>query len=213
MKTKAYIPALRFSILTPLYDPFIRLSTRETVFRKSLLGQADVRPGQEILDFGCGTGTIAIMVKQNNPKALVTGIDVDEKIAAIAKRKIKQYGLGIEIDVYDGKSLPYKPKSFDKVISCLVFHHLERKQREETLTSLHRILKPGGEIHIADFGIQRTLWTRLVTGLLKFIEPIDDNIKGFLPGYLRKVGFSAIQENGYFNTLFGTLSMYSAIRK
>ena len=62
-----YIPALRYDWLTALYDPVIRLTTRERTFKERLIRQADIRNDAEVLDLGCGTGTLAIWVKKLYP--------------------------------------------------------------------------------------------------------------------------------------------------
>jgi ubiquinone/menaquinone biosynthesis C-methylase UbiE len=58
-----YLPALRFSALTRLYDPVVRATTREGRFKEMLVEQAAPTAAQRILDLGCGTGTLAIQVK------------------------------------------------------------------------------------------------------------------------------------------------------
>ncbi len=54
----SYIPALRYHWLTRFYDPLVRITTREKVFKQALVRQARIQDGQRILDLGCGTGTL-----------------------------------------------------------------------------------------------------------------------------------------------------------
>lgn len=205
-----YISALKFDFLTKLYDPLIKIVIPENLFKNTLIEQANILSGHRVLDFGCGTGTLIIIAKNKHPESTIIGIDVDEKIIDIAKKKIARQRLNIEIDKYDGNALPYENESFDKVISSLVFHHLIGEQKGNILKEIYRILKPNGEIHIADFGRPRNRIMKLISYFLQLFEPITDNIKGLIPDYLKAAGFIAVGENKYFNTVFGTLSLYNA---
>ena len=72
-----YVPALRFRWLTPAYDVVVRATTRERTVKRALIAQANLAAGQRVLDLACGTGTLAIWIKQHCPQASVTGIDGD----------------------------------------------------------------------------------------------------------------------------------------
>lgn len=207
---KNYIPALKFDLLTPLYDPFMKIFMPEDLIKNALIEQAGIQQGYRVLDFGCGTATLSIMVKVKNPDAMIVGIDIDEKIIGIAKRKVANKGLDIEIDKYDGNTLPYKNESFDRVISSLVFHHLTRVQKENALKELYRVLKPDGELNIADFGKPGPMVLKAVSYMLQLFEPLTDNIRGLIPNYLKAAGFLDVKENRLCNTIFGTLVLYSA---
>ncbi len=90
MPTDKYIPALRFDLLTAIYDPVVRFTTRETAFETALIEHAAVKPRQRVLDLACGTGTLAILIKRTQPEAEVIGIDGYAKILTIAKRKTER---------------------------------------------------------------------------------------------------------------------------
>lgn len=205
-----HILALKFDFLTKLYDPLIKIVMPENLFKNTLIEQVNILSGHRVLDFGCGTGTLTIMAKTKSPESIIIGIDVDEKIIDIAKKKIARQRLDIKIDKYDGNAMPYENESFDKVISSLVFHHLMGEQKGNILKEIYRILKPNGEIHIVDFGRPRNRIMKLISYFLQLFEPITDNIKGLIPDYLKTAGFIDVGENKYFNTVFGTLSLYNA---
>lgn len=83
-----YIPALGFHWLTPLYDPALRWLMREAEIKRFLVEQMAIRPDMHVLDLGCGTGTLTIMIKQLHPNVEVTGIDGDPEVLAIAREKV-----------------------------------------------------------------------------------------------------------------------------
>lgn len=58
-----YVPALGYPWLTALYDPVVALTTRERTFKERLVAQARLAPGMDMLDLGCGTGTLAIRAR------------------------------------------------------------------------------------------------------------------------------------------------------
>ena len=64
------IPALSYRVLTPLYDPVMRTLLREATWKRQLMGVATLQPGEQVLDLGCGTGTLTLLLKQQNPQIL-----------------------------------------------------------------------------------------------------------------------------------------------
>ena len=210
---KDYIPALKYGFLTPFFDLFLGLLTPERKFKGALISEAEIKPGQKILDFGCGTATLTIMAKTSCSEADVAGIDIDEKIIEIAEKKVEKSGLSIEIVHYQGGKLPFEDGTFDKVISSLVFHHLTTIQKNTVLNELYRILKAEGSLLIGDFGKPKNFLMAFLSNLLRLLEPIDDNIRGKLPKMIRQAGFQEAVETRYFNTVFGTISIYKAIKQ
>lgn len=75
-----YIPATGYDNLTPLYDPPLRWTLRETTFKQQLIGEAGIESSHSGLDLGCGTGTLALLVKHAQAGARVVGIDADQKV-------------------------------------------------------------------------------------------------------------------------------------
>lgn len=211
----AYLHALRFAWLTRFYDPVVALTVRERTFKQRLIALAGIESGHEVLDIGCGTGTLAILIKQTCPGAEVTGLDGDPEVLDRARRKAQVAAIDIRFDQGLSHELPYQDASFDRVVSSLFFHHLDRNGKQGTLSEIRRVLKPGGELHIADWGRPANA---LMRGLFFFIQMLDgfettrDNVKRQLPAYLANAGLTAVSQQGQLNTIFGTLGFYSAIR-
>lgn len=183
---------------------------REGEFKRALLEKAGLHPGHRVLDFGYGTGTLAVMMKRQVPEAVVRGVDIDGQVLALARKKIARAGLDVEVDRYDGSTLPDGDECFDHVVSSLVFHHLTGGQNHAVLREIHRVLRRHGEIHPGDFGRPGNPAMRIISLFLRLFEPIGENIEGLIPEYLADAGFSDIRKGVNLDTWLGTLTIYSA---
>lgn len=79
-KSPRYIPAFHFHWLTRWYDPVMRSLFPEEALKTALIAQARILPGQNVLDVGCGTGTLTLLIKQIQPDAIVYGLDMDSQV-------------------------------------------------------------------------------------------------------------------------------------
>ena len=205
-----YIPALSFNWLTPVYDFVLRWVMREETFKRALIAQAQIAGGHRVLDVGCGTATLTIMVKQANPGAEVIGLDGDEGVLAIGRAKAEKAGAQITLDHGLAFDLPYPDGSFDRALSSLVFHHLTADNKQRTLKEIFRVLRPGGQLHLADFGPPHSLYGRLIAPLVRRLEEAADNVDGRLPHMFRAAGFDGVVETARFTSALGPLSLYRA---
>jgi len=212
---KKYIPALSYNWLTPLYDLLVRITTPEAKFKRRLIEQARIQGGHHVLDLGCGTATLAILLKQTHPGAEVSGLDGDPKILKIAIAKTTKASLEIAFNHGMAYELPYPDVSFDRVVSSLVFHHLTREDKARTLQEVFRVLRPNGELHVADWGKPQNFMMRIASWPLRAfdgLETTSDNVNGLLPDLFREAGFKDVQDTARYMTLFGTLALYKAKR-
>lgn len=213
-RTESFVPALAFDWLTPLYDPIVRVTSRETAFKSRLLAQAAPGPSERILDLGCGTGTLALEVKHRQPEADVLGLDADPSVVSRARTKAKDAGLAVRFEKGRADDLPFPDQSFDKVLSTLFFHHLDRATRERTAGEIFRVLRPGGELHVADWGQPRGLLGSalfLSVRLLDGFEQTADNAKGRLPELFSAAELDT-RRRGRLQTAVGTVAFFSATR-
>lgn len=208
-KTK-FIPALSYRWLTPLYDPFLKWAMRERIFKQNLIRQANIRPGMRVLDLGCGTGTLTILIKQTYPTAEVVGLDGDQAVLDIGRSKAGQVGVNITFDHGMAYQLPYPDNSFDRVLSSLVIHHLTTENKQLTMHEIYRVLRAGGELHVVDFGKPRSIYSKLISLVMRVLEEAADNIHGLLPDMIRSAGFTQVEETVQYTTIVGGLSLFRA---
>jgi ubiquinone/menaquinone biosynthesis C-methylase UbiE len=182
----------------------------ELEFRTALVRQANVLAGHRVLDFGCGTGTLTLMVEASRPGAEVVGVDVDRGVLTIARDKLERNHSKIALAQVSPGPLPFPDRSFDRVLSCLVFHHLRHDEKLAVLGECRRVLHPGGEIHIADWGLPTSRLLRagfLLTQLLDGFETTDDNVCGRMPDLICQAGCDRVVETDSFATALGSLRL------
>jgi ubiquinone/menaquinone biosynthesis C-methylase UbiE len=184
---------------------------REQAFKERLIERARIQAGQHVLDLGCGTGTLTLMIKQAVPMAHVTGLDGDADVLSIAQAKSVRAGLSIRWDRGLAYDLPYADHSFDTVVSSLVMHHLIRQDKLRTFREVLRVLKPGGTFRLLDFGRPFSLLTRMQAGIMCNLEQAADNIRGQLPALLREAAFPLVVEAEAMTTIFGPIWFYDAV--
>ncbi len=210
-----YVPALGFRWLTRLYDPVVRLTMRDARFKARLVAQAELRAGHRVLDLGCGTGTLTTMLKEACPGAEVAGLDGDREVLGVARSRAAR--LGLQVDFWEALATdpPFGPDSFDRVVSSLLFHHLLPADKRRVLDKVFEMLKPCGELHVADWGRPHGALMRgafVAVQLLDGFRTTADSVAGLLPAYMSAVGFASVSETHRQRTVFGTLAFYRAVK-
>jgi ubiquinone/menaquinone biosynthesis C-methylase UbiE len=136
------------------YDLTVWLSMfgRERAFREKVLGLARIGSGDNVLDVGCGTGTLAIAAKRRvGPSGAVCGIDASPEMLARAAMKARKAGMDVAFQNAAAQALPFPDARFDVVLNTVMLHHLPRKAREQCAQEIRRVLKPGGRVLLVDF--------------------------------------------------------------
>ncbi|MEQ8879768.1 MAG: class I SAM-dependent methyltransferase [Cyclobacteriaceae bacterium] len=215
-KPTKYTPALGVDWLTLLYDLAIKLTMPERKFRNKLIDHVNPKNGEYILEFGFGTGANLLIGASKNPNSHFVGLDIDPKIREIAVHKLTKNQLAIPLELYEGAGFPFKSESFDKVYSCLVFHHLDQAAKQRALKEIHRVLKPGGKLIVGDWGKAKSQRMRVVfyaVQLLDGFKTTKDNVDGKIPEFIEKAGFSFVKETGFINTMIGSFCYYMATKE
>ena len=130
-----------------------------------------------------------------------------------AKTKAERAGVNIKWECGLAFALPYSDQSFDRILTSLMLHHLNSNNKRRTFREVRRVLRPGGELHIADFGQPHSPIVKPVTQMIARLEEAADNLNGLLPGMLTESGFAQAEEIGYMVTWLGSVSFYHAVRR
>jgi SAM-dependent methyltransferase len=206
---RTFTPAAGHDWLLPLYDPLLRWMGVESALRE-LVERADLRPGQRILDVGCGTGNLVVLIKRLHAETDVVGLDPDPKALARAGRKAERAGASVQLDRGFSDQLPYADGAFDRVFSTFMFHHLELPEKRRTLLEVRRVLAPGGSLHLIDFGGASARADGLLARLLHRTEHLAENLEGRIPVLMHEAGLEDASEVAERSTLVGRICHYRA---
>ena len=191
-----HIPPTNWPSLTPFYDFFCSISGLGKNFKEKVLRSVPVENAQIVADIGCGTGVFLKIAKQKYPSVQFIGLDPDRPALEIAKKRLARAGLNVELKEAFAESLPLSDRSIDVCFSTLAFHHMPDSSKQKAVEEIHRILKPGGRVVIADFGASESIWMRRILSFFDKWEYLEGNFKGLIPQYLKEVGFRDITTVG-----------------
>ncbi len=180
-------------------------------YHQRLIEQADVRSGHRVLEVGCGTGNLALLAKRLHPGAEVVGLDADPEALSRAGWKAERAGLSVQFDRGFAQDLAYADASFDEVFSAFMFHHLGPEEKRRMLREVRRVLKPGGSMHMLDFGGENGQSSGLMARLSRRNELLRDNLGESALRLMREAGFEDPMEVAYRVTrVLGHVTFYRA---
>ena len=108
-----------------------------------------VQEDSDVLDCGCGPGTITVGLAQWAPRGRTVGVDLGDAQLEGARALARELGLAnVEFRRADLFALPFPGESFDVVFSQAVFCHIPDHDR--ALSEMKRVLRPGGHLAISD---------------------------------------------------------------
>ena len=200
-----------------LYDFLVATLTRESRWRRALLTQLGPADGDVIADVGCGTGSQLTLVGHAARSATLIAIDPDPEILERARKKTAAAGITVDFKqgyARDAAAL-LSGRGVNKIVSSLVFHQVPPAEKQAGLAAMRAALVPHGELHVADYGLQRTALMRRLFRIVQIgdgYENTEPNARGVLPQVMQEVGFRAVEETAVIPTPTGSISIYRANR-
>jgi ubiquinone/menaquinone biosynthesis C-methylase UbiE len=124
----------------------------------------NMRPDAKILFLALGTG---LDILSFPPARNITAIDISPKMIEKAQKRIADYEGQINAEVMDVHNMTYPDESFDQVFTSCTFCSVPNPV--EGLKGLHRVLKPGGELHMFEHTGSRLFPFNL---MMKIMSPL-----------------------------------------
>ncbi len=137
----------------PTYDSLMKRMTfgRERDLREATINLAGVKPGDCVLEAGCGTGTLTLAAKRRAGTAgKVFGIDVIPMMIELSQRKAAQAGEEITFQLASIADIPFPANTFDIVMCSFMIFHMPETVRQKGIAEIFRVLKPQGRLLVLD---------------------------------------------------------------
>ncbi len=167
---------------------------RKPSLEDATLELAGLAPGEQVLDVGCGTGTVAIAAQEQvGSKGEVHGIDAAPEMIAVARRKAVKAGVDMDFQVGLIEDIPFPDDRFDVVVSSLMIHHLPGDDlKRRGFAEIYRVLKPGGRLLIVDFEPPADGLLQLLVSHVLGHRMMGNNVRR-LPALIEAAGFTKVQ--------------------
>ncbi len=196
------------------YEAGMRLLTLGRLAKVRQDIAAQVNAGDRVLEIGCGTGTLAVLLAEKG--ASVVAIDIYPAMVRATSRLVREAGLDELVTVEEMGAVDldtaFEDASFDVVVSALVFSELSQDETEYTLHECWRILRPSGTLLIADEVLPSSVLGRFGAHLLRvpfavaafvLTQTTTHRVAG-LEGLVARAGFRIVRVAGY---LAGTMKL------
>ena len=176
------------------YDSYMRKVTlgREHVLREMTVNLAQVKPGDCVLEVGCGTGTLTLAAKrQAGPAGKVYGIDLIPGMIEHSRQKAMQAQVDITFQLGSIDDIPFSANQFDVVMCSFMIFHMSEMVRRKGITEIYRVLKPQGRLLVLDLALPTQPLPRTIARAL-FRGMLQHDLQELLP-LMETSGFSDIE--------------------
>lgn len=223
-----YVQAM-FARIARRYDLMNRLMTvgQDSRWRRDVVCQADLKPGERLLDLGAGTGDLALEVARRDPQAVIVAADFTLEMMRVGQQRLG--GDAIPWSAANALHLPFASQTFDAVVSGFLMRNVADLQG--ALEEQNRVLKPGGRIVILDTTRPpRNLLTpfirihlhviiptlgKLITGDAAAYNYLPDSTENFLSAEelverMQAAGFGNVC---FMRYMFGTIAVHFGVKR
>lgn len=128
------------------------------LWKQHAISHCQIRPSHHVLDLASGTGDLALLIAPLVSSGKVTLCDINNAMLTEAKRRLLDNGIMQNTDIIqaNAENLPFSDNTFDRAIMAFGLRNVTHK--EKVLSSLYRVLKPGGRMIILEFSHPTHQW-------------------------------------------------------
>jgi ubiquinone/menaquinone biosynthesis C-methylase UbiE len=180
--------------MVPSYDSYMRNVTfgRERTLREMTVNLAQVKPGDCVLEVGCGTGTLTLAAKrQAGPSGRAFGIDIIPGMIEASRRKAAQAKEDITFQYGSIDNIPFPADQFDAVMCSFMIFHMSDVVRRKGITEIQRVLKPQGRLLVLDLALPSKGLSRAIAKMA-FGGMLQHDLQELVP-LMEASGFSNIE--------------------
>jgi ubiquinone/menaquinone biosynthesis C-methylase UbiE len=160
--------------------------------RETTVSLAGVKPGDCVLEVGCGTGTLTLAARRRaGPSGKVFGIDIIPVMIELSQRKAAQAGEDITFQLASIGDIPFPENQFDVVMCSFMIFHMSEMMRRKGIPEIYRVLKPQGCLLVLDSATPIKPWLKPVIKMLSGGE-LPPDLRELLP-LMEASGFSDIE--------------------
>jgi len=180
--------------MVPSYDSYMRIMTlgQERTLRETTVSFADVKPGDCVLEVGCGTGTLTLAAKRRTGSSgKVFGIDIIPGMIKRSQRKAAQAGEDAVFQLGSIDDIPFPTNLFDVVMCSFMIFHMSEGMRRKGIEEVYRVLKPQGRLLVLDLALPTQRLPRSIAQML-LGGMLQHDLRELLP-LMNASGFSDVK--------------------
>jgi len=184
-----------FTLHSPrFYDLFVNmlLLGKERALREKTAEIAAIKPGDKVLDVGCGTGNLTFAALAcAGTSGEVHGIDASPKMIQVARSKAARSGAKAHFQIGLIERIPFPDDYFDVVLSSLMIHHLPDDLKCKGFVEIRRVLQPTGHLFAVDFEPPSNPLVQHMLAHVHFHGMMQVDVREYVP-MLEEAGFTHV---------------------